>query len=287
MVSTLNSHTPVAVIGLGTMGRKIVRLLAASGFTVTTMSRNKESGLKHLDEIKKDVESKVSKGRLTREEADCTMSRIRLTDSHASLKDSMLVIEAVTEDVDAKISLYKQIEPFLPRDAVVATNTSSLSITELSKGLKNPDRFVGMHFFNPPDVLKLVEVKGSPSTAKSVLDAACEMARMVGRTPLVVPDEPGYYVNRVLFPLIIEGIKIVESSGADPKDVDSALKLGANLPMGPLELADYIGNDIVLSICGILKRRTNESKFDSPNLLVKMVDEGRLGRKSGHGFYKY
>jgi 3-hydroxybutyryl-CoA dehydrogenase len=215
------------------------------------------------------------------------LARLRLVGDLKNLAEVPFVIEAITEEVVAKEALYRQIEPHLNKSAIVATNTSSLSVRELSTEFEHPSRFVGTHFFNPPDVMKLVEVRGSSLTSKKTLEEACSMATRLGRYPLIVPDEPGYYVNRILFPMLIEGIKVLESSKQSPKDIDDAMKLGANMPMGPLELCDYIGLDIVMDICHILRERTHEDRFEPPKLLVKMVAEGRLGRKSGEGVYKY
>lgn len=287
MVRNRDPDELVVVIGLGTMGRKLTRLCLASNLRVLAMSRSPQSEKKHLDQIRQDLMVKVSKGQVTAELVGLMLGRIELVRSLEDLGQAEFVIEAISEDATAKRDLYRQIEPYLADNAILATNTSSLSVTELSKGVENRSRFVGMHFFNPPEVMKLVEVKGSKETAHDTLEKVIAMAKRLGRSPLVVPDEPGYYVNRVLFPMIVEGIRVLESFGGNPKDIDDAMKLGANLPMGPLELSDYIGNDIVLNICEILVERTNDSRFEPPKLLTRMVLEGKLGRKSRQGFYKY
>lgn len=277
----------VAVIGLGTMGKKIVRLCLAHNLRVLTMSRTHESGMMHVAQIGQDLKAKVSKKQLSEEQVKLMLGNLRLVDDIKELGQASFVIEAISEEIAAKHDLYRRIEPHLGEDAILATNTSSFSVTELSKGLRNGSRFVGMHFFNPPEVMRLVEVRGSKETSQRTLDIAREMAGRLGRNPMVVPDEPGYYVNRILFPMIIEGIKVAESSGGDPRDIDDAMKLGAHLPMGPLELSDYIGNDVVLDICRILRERTGEARFEPPELLVRMVRDGMLGRKTGQGFHRY
>lgn len=279
--------TIIGVIGLGVMGRKIASLCLSHGFGVLGAGRNPQSGIRGLTLIKDDLRSRVTRGRLGEDEMMSMLSRMRVAEDYAELSECEMLIEAISENHDMKMDLYSIVEASIGPETIVASNTSSLSISELSTSFRSPSRFVGMHFFNPPNAMKLVEVKCSPHTSSVVRVRICEIAEALDRTPIVVPDEPGYYVNRILFPAIIEAIRVLESSGGDPKDIDSAMKLGANLPMGPLELADYIGNDVVLNICGILRERTDEDKFNPPAILKKLVSEGRLGRKSGEGFHRY
>jgi 3-hydroxybutyryl-CoA dehydrogenase len=287
MTQTTDPGDLVAVIGLGTMGRKIVRLCLAHNFRVLAMSRTPESGRRHLEQIRLDLMAKVSERHISEEQAESMLGGLQLISKLNELGQACFVIEAISEEVATKQNLYRKIEPFVGDDTILATNTSSFSVTELAKGVRSQSRFVGMHFFNPPEVMRLVEVRGSRETSPRAIDGARAMAGRLGRNPIVVPDEPGYYVNRILFPMIIEGIMVFESSGGNPEDIDDAMKLGANLPMGPLELSDYIGNDIVMDVCQILRERTGEARFEPPKLLVNLVREGKLGRKSGQGFHKY
>jgi len=287
MTPNAGSSGLIAVIGLGTMGRKITSLVLAHNFRVLSMSRTPESGKRHLEQIRQELMARVSRKQLSEEQATSRLGNLRLVGEIKELGQASYVIETISEEIDAKLNLYHKIEPHLGKDTILATNTSSFSVTELSKGLVTRSRFVGMHFFNPPDVMRLVEIRGSKESSQNTLRAARELAEQLGRTAIVVPDEPGYYVNRVLFPMIIEGIRVYELSGGNPKNIDNAMKLGANLPMGPLELSDYIGNDIVMDICRSLEKRTGESRFGPPEILVKLVAEGKLGRKTREGFHKY
>lgn len=277
----------VAVIGMGTMGRKIILLCLSAGLNVLAMSRSRQSSEKHLTQIRNELQTRVAKGRMAQSDVDTMMQRIQVIGEPEMLSRADFVIEAVNEDLNIKRALYREIDTHLAEKAAVATNTSSLSVSELSAGFADRSVFAGMHFFNPPEVMKLVEVRGSPETSQSALERACKLSERLGRTPIIVPDEPGYYVNRILFPMIIEGIRVLEASGGRPDDIDKAMQLGANLPMGPLRLADFIGNDIVLDICEILQERTGDNRFQPPELLRQMVSQGKLGRKSKLGFYEY
>ena len=277
----------VAVVGLGTMGRKIATLCLENDLSVVILGRTPESGRASLDRLMIDLKRKVEKGKILPDLFTSMTSRIHLANGPQDLRDSFLVIEAVDEDMKIKKQVYQRIEPHISRKAILATNTSSLSITKLGSALKNPSRFVGLHFFNPPEVMKLVEVRGGAKTSKETASAAIDFAKGLGKTTLLVPDIPGYYVNRMLFPMLIESILVFEASGTDPKDIDTAMKLGANHPMGPLELCDFIGNDVVMSICHALWKTTRDRRFEPPELLREMVSHGKLGRKTGEGFHRY
>lgn len=277
----------VAVVGLGTMGRKIATMCLENDLDVVILGRTPESGKAALDRFMIDLKRKVEKGKISMDLLLSMTSRIHLANGPQDLGDAFLVIEAVNEDLKIKKQVYQRIEPHISRKAILATNTSSLPITELGSALKDPSRFVGLHFFNPSEVMKLVEVRGGAKTSKETTSAAINFAKGLGKTTLLVPDIPGYYVNRMLFPMLIESILVFEASGTDPKDIDTAMKLGANHPMGPLELCDFIGNDVVLSICNALWKTTNDRRFEPPELLRKMVAQGKLGRKTGEGFHRY
>jgi len=282
-----NRRGTVAVVGLGTMGRKIATMCLKNNNTVVILGRTPESGKAALSRIIMDLKRKVEKGKISPDMLTSMTSRIHLASGPKDLKNAFLVVEAVNEDMNVKKQVYQMIEPHMSSRAILATNTSSLPVTELGSALKDPSRFVGLHFFNPPEVMKLVEVRGGVKTSEETTSATIDFAKGLGKTTLLVPDIPGYYVNRMLFPMLIESILVFEASGADPKDIDTAMKLGANHPMGPLELCDYIGNDVVLSICNVLWKTTRDRRFEPPELLRKMVAQGKLGRKTGEGFHKY
>ena len=277
----------VGIIGLGTMGRGIAKLCIGKGFDVVLLGRNQESGRKRYARLTGDLQAKLDKGKISRADFDSMMSRLKLVEDPKGLAAADIVIETIYEDIKVKEELYRRIEPALADGAIIATNTSSLSIEELSKALNTPSRFVGLHFFNPAEVMKLVEVKRCKRTDDAALSKACEFAKELGKTPIVTPDLPGLYVNRVLFPMLLESISVLEATGAPVAEIDEAMKLGANIPMGPLELCDFIGNDIMLNISNVLLQNTGDLRFKPPKLLERMVQEGKLGRKSGRGFYEY
>jgi 3-hydroxybutyryl-CoA dehydrogenase len=282
-----NVKRPICIAGLGTMGRSLAKLCASKGYTVKVISRTPESGKKGLDRLTGELKSRVDKGKLSLDEYSKITSRIILAKDISEFVDAEIIIEAIYEDEKAKEEFYRAIEPKIPENTVISTNTSSLSINELSGHMKHPSRFIGVHFFNPAEVMKLAEIRRSGKTGDSTAAFAIEIAKQLGKTPINVPDSPGMYVNRILFPMLLEGISVLETTKSPIKDIDDAMKLGANLPMGPFELCDFIGNDIVLEISEILLDHTGDLRFKPPELLRQMVREGRLGRKSGRGFYEY
>jgi len=278
---------PVCIAGLGTMGRSLAKLYASKGFTVKVISRTPESGKRGLDRLTGELKSRMDKGKLSPDEYSRITSRITLAKDVSEFADAEIIVEAIYEEEKAKEEFYSTIETKVPEDTVIATNTSSLSIDELSHRMRHPSRFIGMHFFNPAEVMRLVEIRRSGKTSDPIAAFATEIAKQLGKTPIAVPDSPGMYVNRILFPMLLEGISVLETTNSPMKDIDDAMKLGANLPMGPFELCDFIGNDIVLEISEILLEHTGDLRFKPPELLRRMVKEGRLGKKSGHGFYEY
>lgn len=282
-----NVRRPICIAGLGTMGRSLAKLCASKDFTVKVISRTPESGKKGLDRLIGELKSRVDKGKLSQDEFSKITSKITLANDVAEFADAEIIIEAIYEEEEVKEEFYRAVEPEIPESTVIATNTSSLSIDELSGRMKHPSRFIGLHFFNPAEVMKLVEIRRSGTTDDSTASLAIEVAKQLGKTPINVPDSPGMYVNRILFPMLLEGISVLETAKAPIKDIDDAMKLGANLPMGPFELCDFIGNDIVLEISEILLDHTGDLRFKPPELLRQMVKDGRLGRKSGRGFYEY
>jgi len=278
---------PVCIAGLGTMGRSLAKLYASKDFTVKVISRTPESGKRGLDRLMGELKSRVDKGKLSQDEYSRIASRITLAKDVSEFADAEIIVEAIYEEEKAKEEFYSTIETKVPEGTVIATNTSSLSIDELSHRMRHPSRFIGMHFFNPAEVMRLVEVRRSGKTDDSTAAFAIGIVKQLGKTPINVPDSPGMYVNRILFPMLLEGISVLETTKGSIKDIDDAMKLGANLPMGPFELCDFIGNDIVLEISEILLEHTGDLRFKPPELLRRMVKEGRLGRKSGRGFYEY
>lgn len=278
----------VAIIGLGTMGRRIALLCLVNGHRVMATSRTPESTARSLGALNKELARRVAKGKMTKEQMDLLSSRISRLEDFSDLSGAHVVIEAAPENLGLKREIYRAIEPHLEEGAILATNTSSLPIGELADGLRHPARFLGIHFFNPPEVMKLVELRKSNKTSSESVDAAREFVGGLGRTSMEVPDVPGYYVNRILFPMLVESIRILDrNDGANAKDIDDSMKLGANHPMGPLELCDFIGNDVVLSICEVLWQHTREPQYEPPELLRKMVAEKKLGKKTGQGFHSY
>jgi len=283
----MDNLTTIGIVGLGTMGRSIAKLCLGKGFKVISTARTPESSKRELDILLNDLKKKVAKGKLTQEEFDKMAGNIRLSKDLSDYSEAGFVIEAIYEDEKAKEELYGSLEPVLGKNIILATNTSSLSIEDLSIHLEYPSRFLGLHFFNPAEIMKLVEVRRSTKTNDESTEKAKAIVESLGKNPIMTPDLPGIYVNRILFPMLLESISVLESTDCPLKDIDDAMKLGANLPMGPLELCDFIGNDIVLNISNVLLDHTGDLRFKPPKLLHDMVREGRLGRKSGRGFYEY
>jgi 3-hydroxybutyryl-CoA dehydrogenase len=277
----------IGLLGLGTMGRGIAKACLANGVDVMFYEVDRPTAERNLAKLKDDLKRKVDKGKLTKEAMDEMLGRIRVIDDLSELSKVRFVIEAIFEDARLKEALYKRLDAAVSAETIVCSNTSSLGISDLSLNLRDPSRFAGMHFFNPADVMKLVEVARGKNSSEKTISAISAFATQLGKTPIIVPDIPGFYVNRILFPMIIEGVRVKEQTGSPSKDIDESMKLGAGLPMGPLELSDMIGVDVVLHICEMLHKRMNDPRFDPPALLKKMVEEGKLGRKAKAGFYDY
>lgn len=276
----------IAVIGAGIMGSGIAQVFAQSDIseTVYLTDVNGDIAVAGKNRIIKSLEKLVQKERITKEELDNVISKI-VTGEKNRVSDADLVIEAALENIELKKIAFKELDSIVKADAIFASNTSSLSITEIGAGLRH--HLIGMHFFNPAPVMKLVEVIAGINTPENVVKAVCDIAFKIGKTPVRVQEAPGFVVNRILIPMINEAIMIYSEGVASVEDIDNAMKLGANHPMGPLALGDLVGLDVVLAIMEVLQRETGESKYRAAPLLRKMVRGGKLGRKTGEGFYKY
>lgn len=277
----------VGVVGAGTMGSGIAQVAAQSGYNVVLIDTAEEMLDQGLARITADVDRLVEKERLSSENRDEILSRIEGTTSMERLEQCELVIEAVTEERDIKVDVFKQIAESVDPETIIASNTSSLSITELANCVPHPERVAGMHFFNPVPRLKLVEVVAGRATSEETIAVAIATAMQMGKTPVVVADSPGFVANRLMIPMINEAIFALNEGVASCEDIDQIMQLGAAHPMGPLALADLIGLDVCLSIMEALHHAFGDDKYRPAPLLRQMVSGGQLGRKSGSGFFQY
>lgn len=277
----------VCVVGTGTMGNGIAQTFAQAGHDVLLKGRSEASLQRAHKNISKSLGRMVSKGKMDEETQKAIEARIVDTMDFNDLRDSDLIIEVVAEQMPLKKEIFKTLDEVCKPEAILATNTSSLSITEIGAATSRPERVIGLHFFNPVPIMKLVEVISGQLTDPAVHDKAMEIAREVGKTPVSVNEAPGFVVNRILIPMINEGIGILADGVATREDIDEAMKLGANHPMGPLALADLIGLDVCLAIMEVLYTEFGDSKYRPHPLLRKMVRANLLGRKTGRGFYDY
>ena len=277
----------VCVVGTGTMGNGIAQTFAQAGHDVLLKGRSEASLQRAHKNISKSLGRMVSKGKMDEETQKAIEARIVDTMDFNDLRDSDLIIEVVAEQMPLKKEIFKTLDEVCKPEAILATNTSSLSITEIGASTSRPERVIGLHFFNPVPMMKLVEVISGQLTDPAVHDKAMEIAREVGKTPVSVNEAPGFVVNRILIPMINEGVGILADGVANREDIDEAMKLGANHPMGPLALADLIGLDVCLAIMEVLYTEFGDSKYRPHPLLRKMVRANLLGRKTGRGFYDY
>lgn len=277
----------VYVIGTGTMGAGVVQAFAQANVPVVMKSRTQASLDKAVGKISKSLAKLVEKGKIEQAYMDATMANISTTTNYADFADADLVIEAASEDMNLKKEVFAELAKICKPETIFATNTSSLSITEIAACTDRPAQFIGMHFFNPAPVMKLVEVIKGQMTSEETSNKIFELATSIGKTPVMVEEAPGFVVNRILIPMINEAVGIFAEGIASVEDIDSAMKLGANHPMGPLALGDLIGLDVCLAIMEVLYNEFADSKYRPHPLLKKMVRAGQLGRKSGQGFYKY
>lgn len=280
-------YEKIAVIGAGTMGLEIAQCFAAAGRKVTVRDMNDAIVAAAKARLEESLKKRVAKGKLSEKEETGILSNISFTTELSDCADAQLVIEAIIEQAQAKKELFAALSKICAHDAVLASNTSSISITEIATSVKNPYRVIGMHFFNPATVMKLVEVIRCAFTSDEVFLRVKAEAEMIGKTPVEVNEAPGFVVNRLLIPMINEAIGLWAENVASPRDIDLAMRLGCNHPMGPLELADLIGLDVVLSIMETLCRETGDDKYRPHIKLRNLVRAGALGRKTGHGIYNY
>jgi 3-hydroxybutyryl-CoA dehydrogenase len=275
----------IQVVGAGQMGSGIAQVAAQAGLAVHLADVDDAAISKGLDTIEKNLSRSVEKERISREEMDATLGRIESGTEYAA--DADLAIEAVVERIEVKAEVFEALDERLGEDAILASNTSSISITELAATTGRPERFIGMHFFNPVPVMKLVEVVRGLETSDETCEAVHELAGRLGKEPVEVMDFPGFVSNRILMPMINEAVYCIMEGVAGPEEVDSVMKLGMNHPMGPLALADLIGLDTCLHIMEVLHQGFGDTKYRPCPLLRRYVAAGRLGRKSGRGFYEY
>jgi 3-hydroxybutyryl-CoA dehydrogenase len=277
----------IAVIGAGTMGNGIAQTFAVNGYEVTLVEVEQSFLDRGLKTIEKSLSKFVQKEKMSEDDKNAAMGRIQGSLSLADAKDADLVVEAIVEDAETKKKVFKELDGIVGKDAILATNTSSISITEIAAATSREDKVIGMHFMNPVPLMKLVEIVRGVGTSDETYTKTKETSEKLGKTPVEVSDYPGFISNRVLMPMINEAVYALMEGVADEEAIDTVMKLGMNHPMGPLALADLIGLDVCLSIMEVLYEGFADSKYRPCPLLRKMVKAGRLGRKTGRGFYNY
>jgi len=281
------SITKMAVLGAGQMGNGIAQVAACAGIKVVMIDIQQEYVDKGIATIEKSLAKLVSKERMSQDDADAARSRISTAIDRSACADVDLVVEAVPEILDLKLSIFSELDGICKDDCILATNTSSISISEIASATSRPDKVIGMHFMNPVPIMKLVEVINGKETSESVTSTVLEAADRMGKIPLMCNDSPGFVSNRILCPMINEAILTLQEGVAEPEAIDGIMKLGMNHPIGPLALSDLIGNDTVLHIMNVLHEGMGDDKYAPAQLLIDMVQDGKLGRKSGSGFYDY
>ena len=281
------SISKMAVLGAGQMGNGITQVAACAGIEVVMIDIQQEYVDKGIATIERSLSKLVSKERMTQEDADAARARITTAVDRAACSDVDLVVEAVPEILDLKLSIFSELDGICKPDCILASNTSSISISEIAAATSRPDKVIGMHFMNPVPIMKLVEVINGKDTSQNVTSTVLEAAESMGKIPLMCNDSPGFVSNRILCPMINEAILTLQEGVAEPEAIDGIMKLGMNHPIGPLALSDLIGNDTVLHIMNVLHEGLADDKYAPAPLLIEMVEKGKLGRKSGQGFYDY
>ena len=282
-----STATRIGVIGAGTMGNGIAQVCAQAGLQVKMVDIADAAVQRGLSTVSKSLDRLVAKDKISAAEKDAIVGRIAGGTDYAALADCDLVIEAATENVALKLKILKQLDELLGEKVVIATNTSSISITQLAAVVRNPGRFIGMHFFNPVPVMGLVELIRGLQTDDATHTLSDALVRHIGKTPVTARNSPGFVVNRILCPMINEAIFVLQEGLATAEDIDAGMRLGCNHPIGPLALADMIGLDTMLAVMEVFYEGFNDPKYRPAPLLKEMVAAGRLGRKSGRGFYSY
>ena len=277
----------VGVAGTGSMGVGIMQIAAQAGFQVKAVDVSQAAWDRALKAITKSLERMLSKEKITEDQMKETLSRISFSTDIESLKEVPFIFEAVYENLDVKKDFYEKLDAISREGVIYASNTSSLSITEMASLVKQPGHFIGMHFFNPVPMMKLVEVIPALQTEKATIELALEMAKKLGKTSITCKDTPGFVLNRLLVPYMLDAVRLLEQGVASRDDIDTAMKLGAGMPMGPFELMDFTGVEISQLVGDIFFEATKEPRFAPPGLLRNMVKAGYLGRKTGKGFYEY
>lgn len=286
-----NTHgqaiTTVGIIGAGTMGNGIAQACATSGVNVVMVDISEAAVAKGIAALSGSLDRLIKKDKITVADKEAALARVKGSTDYADLAVAQLVIEAATENFELKVKILKQIDTLLPADVLIATNTSSISITQLAAVTQRADRFIGMHFFNPVPMMALVEIIRGLQTSDTTHAAVHALAVTLGKTPITVKNAPGFVVNRILVPMINEALFVLAEGLATAEDIDAGMKLGCNQPIGPLALADMIGLDVCLAVMNVYLTEYGDSKYRPCPLLKEMVAAGRLGRKTGQGVYSY
>ena len=286
-LDTLMAVSRIGVLGAGQMGAGIAQVASCSGYSVTMVDIDENAVERGMNSIKSSLQRIVSKGRMELKDSQIAMELITQSTNRSDFSECDLVIEAIPEILQLKMDVFSDLDAICREDAIMATNTSSISIGAIAKATSRPDRIIGMHFMNPVPIMKLVEVINGPETLSEVTDVVISVAESMGKVALLCNDSPGFVSNRILCPMINEAILTLEEGVAEPEAIDGIMKLGMNHPIGPLALADLIGLDTVLHIMKVLHEGFGNQKYEPASLLVSMVEKGELGRKVGKGFYEY
>jgi 3-hydroxybutyryl-CoA dehydrogenase len=281
------SVSTIGVIGAGVMGSGIAQVAATKGIDVILLDVSEKAVKTGIDAVERRLSAVVTKGKITPAEKDAALRRIKGTTGYDALESADVIIEAATEDYELKTRIFKQVDALVSAEAIIASNTSSVSITKLASSISHPERVVGLHFFNPVPVMSLLEIVRGLETSDATNDAAVALAGQLGKSPIIVKSAPGFVVNRIVLPMINEAFFVLAEGYASAEDIDKGMKLGCNHPIGPLALADMIGLDVLLSVMQILHDEFADSKYRPCPLLKELVAAGHLGRKTGRGVFTY